>query len=145
LKDTTRLPNPVLILVGATVMMSLAIGMRQCLGLFLPPVTHDLGLTAADYTFGIAAQNIAYGVAQAPVGAIADKLGLRPVLLFGAMLYIAAMLVMALANGVPRPAEAVAPNANRASCLTTCERSSRGSEIASREASEKHCQRLIPG
>jgi hypothetical protein len=40
-------------------MMSLAIGMRQCLGLFLPPVTHDLGLTAADYTFGIAAQNIA--------------------------------------------------------------------------------------
>jgi MFS family permease len=84
-------------------------------------------------------------VAQAPVGAIADKLGLRPVLLFGAMLYIAAMLVMALANGVPRPAEAVAPNANRASCLTTCERSSRGSEIASREASEKHCQRLIPG
>jgi hypothetical protein len=59
LKDTTRLANPVLILVGATVMMSLAIGMRQCLGLFLPPVTHDLGLTAADYTFGIAAQNIA--------------------------------------------------------------------------------------
>jgi hypothetical protein len=79
LKDAARLPNPVLILVGASVMMSLAIGMRQCLGLFLPSVTHDLGLTAADYTFGIAAQNVAWGVAQAPVGAIADKLGLRPV------------------------------------------------------------------
>ncbi|HET7881246.1 MAG TPA: MFS transporter, partial [Acetobacteraceae bacterium] len=82
-------------------MMSLALGMRQCLGLFLPPVTRELGLTAADYTFGIAAQNIAWGVAQAPVGAVADKLGLRPVLLAGAALYVAAMLVMAVAGGVP--------------------------------------------
>ena len=73
--DTPRLPNPVLILIAASVMMSLAIGMRQCLGLFLPPVTHALGLSAADYTFGIAAQNIAWGVAQAPLGAIADQLG----------------------------------------------------------------------
>src|SRR5215475_11239757 len=94
LKDSTKLPSPTLILVGASVMMSLAIGMRQCLGLFLPPVTHGLGITAAEYTFGIAAQNVAWGVAQAPVGAVADKLGLRPVLLSGALLYIAAMLVM---------------------------------------------------
>ena len=99
--DTPRLPNPVLILIGASVMMSLALGMRQCLGLFLPPVTHELGLTAADYTFGIAAQNIAWGVAQTPVGAIADKWGLRPVLLAGAVLYVAAMLVMTFAGGVP--------------------------------------------
>jgi len=101
LREATRLPNPTLILVGASVMMSLAIGMRQCLGLFLPPVTQGLGLTAGDYTFGIAAQNIAWGVAQAPVGAVADKLGLRPVLLFGAILYIAAMLVVAFAGGMP--------------------------------------------
>ena len=80
----TRLPNPVLILIGASVMMSLALGMRQCL--FLPPMTHEMGLTTADYTFGIAAQNIAWGVTQAPVGAVADKLGLRPVLLVCAVL-----------------------------------------------------------
>jgi len=30
------------ILIGASVMMSLAMGMRQCLGLFLPPVTISL-------------------------------------------------------------------------------------------------------
>jgi MFS family permease len=100
LTEASRLPNPTLILVGASVMMSLAIGMRQCLGLFLPPMTHELGLTAAEYTFGIAAQNIAWGVAQAPVGAVADKLGLRPVLLSGALLYIAAMIVMVFAGGV---------------------------------------------
>src|SRR5215207_6610406 len=75
--------------------------MRQCLGLFLPPVTSDLGLTAADYTFAIAVQNVAWGVSQAPLGAVADKWGLRPVLLSGAMLYVVAMVVMAFAAGVP--------------------------------------------
>ncbi|MSP02466.1 MAG: MFS transporter [Acetobacteraceae bacterium] len=82
-------------------MMSLAMGMRQCLGLFLPPVTQDLGLSASDYTFAIAVQNVAWGVSQAPLGAVADKWGLRPVLLSGAALYVAAMVIMALASGVP--------------------------------------------
>jgi len=100
-RDSARLPNPVLILIGASVMMSLAMGMRQCLGLFLPPVTHDLGLTASDYTFAIAMQNIAWGVSQAPLGAVADKWGLRPVLVAGAALYVAAMVIMACAGGVP--------------------------------------------
>jgi MFS family permease len=98
---SASLPKPVLILIGASVMMSLAMGMRQCLGLFLPPVTSDLGLTAADYTFAIAVQNVAWGVSQAPLGAVADKWGLRPVLLSGAMLYVVAMVVMAFAAGVP--------------------------------------------
>jgi MFS family permease len=101
MNTAARLPNPIVILIGASVMMSLAMGMRQCLGLFLPPVTHDLGLTASDYTFAIALQNVAWGVSQAPLGAVADKWGLRPVLLFGAALYVLAMLVMACAGGVP--------------------------------------------
>ena len=40
-------------------------------------------------------------MSQTPVGAMADKWGLRPVLLAGAVLYVAAMLVMAFAGGVP--------------------------------------------
>ena len=43
------------------------VGMRQCLGLFLPPMTPDLSLTASDFTVAIAAQNIAWGIAQAPL------------------------------------------------------------------------------
>ena len=45
-----KIPSPAIILIGASVSMSLALGMRQCLGLFLPPMTHDLGLTASDFT-----------------------------------------------------------------------------------------------
>ena len=46
-----RIPKPAMILAGAAVMMSIGMGMRQSLGLFLPPVTQDLALKAADFTF----------------------------------------------------------------------------------------------
>src|ERR1700733_11755889 len=93
------LPKPVMILTGAAVMMSIGMGMRQSLGLFLPPVTHDLAIKAADFTFAVAVQNITWGVSQAPVGAIADKWGLRPVMLAGGLIYVVGMLVMLSAGG----------------------------------------------
>jgi len=93
-------PNPTVILVGAAVMMSLAMGMRQCLGLFLPPMTRDLGISASDFTFAIAVQNIAWGVCQAPLGAMSDRWGLRPVMAGGAAIYVLATLVMVFATGV---------------------------------------------
>jgi len=64
----TTTPKALPILIGAAVTMSLAMGMRQCLGLFLPPVTHGLGLTAADFTFAIAVQNIAWGSCRLLLG-----------------------------------------------------------------------------
>lgn len=96
---TARLPKPVMILTGAAVMMSIGMGMRQSLGLFLPPVTHDLAIKAADFTFAIAVQNIAWGLSQAPVGVIADKWGLRSAMLAGGVIYIIGMLVMLSAGG----------------------------------------------
>src|SRR3954451_24709806 len=97
--QTVRLPRPVLILAGAAAMMSIGMGMRQSLGLFLPPVTHGLALKAADFTFAVAVQNITWGLFQAPIGAIADKWGLRPAMLAGGVLYIIGMLVMLNATG----------------------------------------------
>ena len=96
---TARMPKPALILVGAALMMSLGMGMRQSLGLFLPPITHDLGLKAADFTFAVAIQNVTWGLFQAPVGAIADRWGMRPAMLAGGVLYIVGMLVMLSAGG----------------------------------------------
>lgn len=86
--------NALPILIAASVMMSLAMGMRQCLGLFLPPMTQALSLSASDFTFAIAMQNIVWGLAQAPLGAVADRWGLRPVMVMGAIAYVAAMVVM---------------------------------------------------
>lgn len=86
------------ILFGAAVLLTLGMGIRQSLGLFLTPVTHGLGLTAADFTFAIAVQNIVWGLSQAPVGAIADRFGLRAALVAGALVYIAGLVVMANAG-----------------------------------------------
>jgi hypothetical protein len=50
-----------LILVGASLLLALGMGIRQSFGLFLEPVTHDLAVTAADFTLALAVQNIVWG------------------------------------------------------------------------------------
>ena len=89
------------ILIGAAVLLSLGMGIRQSLGLFLTPVTRDLALTTADFTLAVAIQNIVWGVSQAPVGAMADRFGLRATMVAGAAIYVAGLGVMATAAGAP--------------------------------------------
>ena len=60
-------------------------GLRQSLGLFLTPVTRDLAITATSFTLAIAVQNIVWGASQAPIGALADRFGLRVTMLAGAV------------------------------------------------------------
>ena len=88
-----------LILIGAAVLLSVGMGLRQSIGLFLTPMTRDLALTAADFTLTIAIQNIVWGLAQAPAGAIADRFGLRLTLVAGTVIYITGLAVMAAAGG----------------------------------------------
>ena len=89
-----------LILIGAAVLLSVGMGIRQSLGLFLTPMTRDLGIAAADFTLAIAMQNIVWGLSQAPVGALADRYGLRVTLIAGAAIYVLGLAIMALAGGV---------------------------------------------
>jgi len=93
------LGNTRLILIGAAVMLSLGMGLRQSLGLFLTPVTRDLAITASEFTLAVAIQNIVWGLSQAPVGAIADRFGLRLTMLAGAAIYVVGLGVMAAAGG----------------------------------------------
>ena len=88
-----------LILIGCAVLLSIGMGLRQSIGLFLTPVTRDLALTAADFTLTIAIQNIVWGLSQAPAGAIADRFGVRVTLVAGTVIYIAGFATMAAADG----------------------------------------------
>jgi len=45
------------ILVGAAAMLSLSMGLRQCFGLIMPPLTRDLAVTVSDFTLAMAVQN----------------------------------------------------------------------------------------
>src|SRR5579884_1098727 len=88
-----------LILIGAAALLSLGMGIRQSLGLFLTPVTRGLGVTAADFTLAVAIQNIVWGLSQAPVGALADRFGLRATMVAGAAIYVVGLGIMAAAGG----------------------------------------------
>lgn len=86
------------ILSGAAMMLTLAMGMRQSLGLFQPHMIRELGITAADFSFAIALQNIIWGATQPFIGAIVDRIGARPVAVAGAFAYACGIAISAFAQ-----------------------------------------------
>jgi predicted MFS family arabinose efflux permease len=88
-----------LILIGVALLLTLGMGIRQSMGLFLAPVTHDLAVTAAEFTLALAIQNVVWGLSQALVGALADRFGLRITMTVGAAIYVVGLGIMAGAQG----------------------------------------------
>src|SRR6266496_3732528 len=89
------------LLVLSSVIIALCMGLRQSLGIFMRPMTLDLGISAATFGFAIAFQNIVWGVSQPFVGAVADRYGARPVLIATAFLYAAGLALMVFARSLP--------------------------------------------
>ena len=89
------------ILIGASLMLSLSMGLRQSLGIFLQPLTHDVGISVSDFTLAIAVQNLAWGFLQPLAGAFTVRFGFRAIMLAGALLYVAGLSLMAGAQGFP--------------------------------------------
>jgi predicted MFS family arabinose efflux permease len=90
----------VTIVAAASLLMCLGMGMRQSFGLFMVPITGDLGLTVSDYTFALALQNMIWGITQPFVGAIADRFGMRIMLIFGSLCFATGLVVTVLATGM---------------------------------------------
>ena len=87
------------ILIGAAVMLSLSMGLRQSLGLFMQPLTRDVHISISDFTLAIAVQNLVWGFLQPVAGALTVRFGFRPIMMVGTLLYIAGLVVLASANG----------------------------------------------
>ena len=88
----------ILLLILSGIIISICMGLRQSLGLFMRPMAVDAGVSAATFGFAIALQNIVWGVSQPFVGALADKYGPRPILITTAILYACGMLLMVFWN-----------------------------------------------
>ena len=88
----------VLLLVSGLV-ISLSMGMRQSMGLFLGPLTAELGVSAATFSFSLALQNIVWGASGPVVGALADRYGARLVVFATALIYAIGLLVMVVSKG----------------------------------------------
>src|SRR5712664_4585428 len=81
------------ILGGAALMMTLAMGIRQNLGLFQAPASRELGIAISDFALAISIQQVAWGVSQPFIGVLADKYGTRWVSLAGGLIYIVGLLL----------------------------------------------------
>lgn len=84
-----------LALVAGALILSLVMGVRQTFGLFLSPMTIDLGVGREVFALAIAIQNLLWGVLQPFAGMIADKFGPIRVLVAGTGVYCVGLIVMA--------------------------------------------------
>jgi predicted MFS family arabinose efflux permease len=88
------------ILIGASVMLSLSMGIRQSLGVFMAPATREIGISISEFTLAIAIQNLTWGFLQPFVGAWAGKYGYRHLMMSGSLLYVVGLVMLASAHGL---------------------------------------------
>ena len=67
--------SPAYVLVGATTIVMISFGVRQTFGLFMAPISADLGWGREVFSFALALQNLMVGLGAPLVAAIADKWG----------------------------------------------------------------------
>ncbi len=90
-----RWRTPAVILACGGLILMLALGIRQSFGLFLRPMSSELGWGREAFSFAIALQNLMWGCAMPFMGAIADRYGGGRVLAAGGLAYGAGLLAMA--------------------------------------------------
>jgi MFS family permease len=90
--------TPTAVLVCGGLILMLALGTRQSFGLWLRPMSLDLGWGREVFSFAIALQNLVWGLAMPFAGAVADRHGAGRVLVAGALCYAAGVLAMAYAS-----------------------------------------------
>jgi predicted MFS family arabinose efflux permease len=88
---------PVIIVVASTI-VAISMGLRQCFGLFQASVTQDLAVSASGFGFALALHNLVWGLSQPVLGALGDRFGPRPVLLGSALVYTAGLLLLAVSD-----------------------------------------------
>lgn len=80
---------------GAAI-VTLSMGVRHGFGLWLQPITQDMGWTRENFAFALAVQNLAWGFFGIFAGMAADRFGAFRVLLVGSLLYALGLAGMAL-------------------------------------------------
>src|SRR6202035_1914708 len=88
------------ILIGASVMLTFSMGLRQSLGIFLQPLTRAVGISVSDFTLAIAVQNLAWGFLQPLAGAFTVRYGFRRIMMVVECVYFAGLVLMAIAHGI---------------------------------------------
>ena len=95
--DSLRRHSLLIILFGSLV-VTLAMGLRHGFGLFLEPMSNDLGWGRGVFAFALAIQNLLWGLSQPFAGALADRFGAARLVVIGGALYALGLVCMGLSE-----------------------------------------------
>lgn len=86
--------TPLVIVVCGCLIALLSFGPRSTLGFFIQPMSREFAWGRDVFGLAIALQNLLWGLGQPIAGAIADRFGVLRVMVVGALLYAAGLLLM---------------------------------------------------
>ena len=89
--------TPTVVLVCGGLILTLAMGIRHGFGLFLQPISSEMGWGRETFALAIAVQNLVWGLTQPFAGMVADRFGSARVMLGGGLLYAAGLALMTYA------------------------------------------------
>lgn len=87
-----------IVLICGCLILFLNNGSRQSFGLYLGPISRDLGLDFQIFSLSIAIQNLLIGIGQPFTGAIADRFGTARTIFVCGLLYVFGLVMLATAD-----------------------------------------------
>ena len=99
-KNSNNVSVVSVVLVAGCIVTGISLGVRATMGVYLDPITSDLGVGSGSFGLAIAIQNIVWGFGQPIAGGLADRFGTARVLVAGAILYAFGLLVAKEAESV---------------------------------------------
>jgi MFS family permease len=97
-QESTAGRSALILLVCGSLIVSLSLGTRHTFGLFMQPMTQDLGWSREAFSFAIALQNLMWGLGGPVTGWIADRWGAGRVVFACGLMYAAGVALMAQAT-----------------------------------------------
>ena len=92
--DRSLLLSPVFILFVAAFIVFMSLGIRQSFGLFMRPITMDLGWGREVLSLALATQNLMIGIAAPFAGILADRWGAPRTIALGGLIFSLGMVIM---------------------------------------------------
>src|SRR5262245_34527199 len=83
-----------LVILAAGLICGIAMGLRQVMGLYLPPMTSELGIGREPFSTAMAVANLPWGIGAVLAGMVADRYGAGRVVVWGVIATMAGMYAM---------------------------------------------------
>lgn len=83
-----------LVVLAAGLIVGIAMGLRQVMGLYLQPMTTELGIGREPFSTSMAVANLIWGIGAVAAGMVADRYGAGRVVVGGALATMAGLYIM---------------------------------------------------